>query len=183
MKKVLQMFSRAVLCFAILFAIFTVPAQAKTGTKPSSGTASLVAGKYGQQKTEFTFSTTTTGSTKLYYNCTKGMLWTTVSAVHNGRDCYGFYEVQVWGKKGSSWVPIYAKSNSTQKNVKDSKSGNLTIKGYTTYKVAIYSWNTKNFGTTTPYGSGCFYVTTEMKPITGKTYSLPKISFSWSNAK
>ncbi len=183
MKKALKIFSRFVLSLAILFTVFSVPAQAKTGSRPASGRAYLSTGKYGTTTTEFTFNTTTTGSTKLYYNCTQGMLNTTVNLNHSPEKCYGYYEVQVWGKKGSTWAPIYVKAKGTQKNIKDSANGYFSVKGYTTYKVKVYAWDTRNFGRTTYHGGGCFYITNDLQPLTGKTYSYPKVSFSWSNAK
>lgn len=185
MKKIVKAVSKVLFCLMLVLTVFAAPAYAATSSKPASGKAELTVTKYGGGKSqEFTFNTKTTGSTKLSYECTEGSMWTTVAATHGGRPCYGYFEVQVWGKKGSSWVPIFATSSGTQKNVKNSRSGYFTIKGYTTYKVAIYAWKTETIGKTTSYGSGCYYMTNDLNSINaGSVYSLPKISFKWSNAK
>ncbi len=179
MKKTIRIIS-LVLCLLMMVS-FVATASADTVTSKKFTVA-----KYGANKTTFYVHAENTKEVKIGYTCTKGYLAINgkepVWGAQVKNNCYGYYEFQIWGKSGNTWVPIHATAKGTQKNIKNSESNSkfLTVKGYTEYKVAVYAWNTKNFNKTinSSYGTNSYYLEEDILKL-----KYPSISFKFSNCK
>jgi len=132
MKKFYRsIFSLFLVCF--ILASFTLPAAAATITK-----ATHTSNTYGQNVTIFYVKAKSTGTTKLSYSCTQGAFVTKSGATLGLK---GYYEVLIYGKNSNGGWTYLSKTN-----IKNASSTTLSMKGYTEYKVRVYSWNTATIG-------------------------------------
>ena len=77
---------------------------------------------------------------------------------------YGYFEVLVYGRNGSgSWNYI------SKTNIKNASTTTLSMKGYTEYKVRVYSWNTLTIGS---YRGGIY------NSSAAGWYSAPRCTFT-----
>lgn len=132
MKKIFRLvLSLFLVCLVITSLV--LPAAAATISK-----ATHTSNTYGKNVTIFYVKSKSTGTTTLNYSCTKGSFVTKQGSL---RSLNGYYEVLVYGKNSSGGWTYLSKTN-----IKNSASTTLSMKGYTEYKVRVYSWNTTTIG-------------------------------------
>ena len=133
MKKILKStLSLALVC--MILASLVLPAYAATITK-----ATHTSSTYGQNVTVFYVNAKNKNTTKVNYSCTQGSFQTNKGSL---KFLYGYYEVLIYGRNSTSesWTQI------SKTNIKNVSSTTLSMKGYTQYKVRVYSWNTITIG-------------------------------------
>ena len=132
MKRTFKSMLSLALVFVIL-ASLVLPVSAATISK-----ATHTSNTYGKNTTIFYVKAKSTSTAKLSYSCTQGSFVTKQGSL---RSLYGYYEVLIYGKNSSGgWTQL------SKTNVKNSSSTTLSMKGYTEYKVRVYSWNTTTIG-------------------------------------
>ena len=95
----------------------------------------------GKNVTVFYVNASNKNTTKLNYSCTTGAFNTDYGAVN----AEGFYEILIYGRNssGAGWNYI------SKTNLKDVSSSTLSMRGYTQYKVRVYSWATSTIASYT----------------------------------
>lgn len=130
MKKAFKSALSFVLVCLIVASLATPASAATTAQKHTSNT-------YGKNVTSFYVTTTSASKTvKLNYTNTTGSFYTSTSLL----GLRGYYEVLVYGVSGSSKTLI------SKTNIKGTRSGTLSMTGYSKYWVRVYSWNVTTIG-------------------------------------
>lgn len=194
--KQIQIKRLLVLALCMMLLVTALPVRSAEAATLNS--AKFTVAEYGANKATYYVTASNTGKMKVGYKCSQGYLYTgaTSNDLYNWAKTYGWYEFQIWGKKNGKWISIYATSDGTQKNIKNSasKSSFVTVKGYTEYKIQVYAWNTKNFHSTvkkmdartvglcsTPHYSR--YKSAADQILNRNKVSFPSITLSFSNCK
>ena len=139
MKSFTKVFSIIMTC--ILCAFLCVTASAKTVKEATHQTT-----KYGGNASVFYVNAEDKGTTTLSYSCSSHPL-TKQNGTANEKlneSFAGYFEVLMWGRNKTSetWKPL-----KTHKiNIKGAQFATLKLKGYTQYKVRVYSWKTSTIG-------------------------------------
>ena len=137
-----RVFRRVIVLTLVCLLIFSMLPLASAATVSSVKHTSNV---YGQNVTIFYVNANNKNTTKVSVSCARGAFSTNIGAVNS----YGFYEVLIYGRNstGASWNYI------SKTNLKDVSSATLSMKGYTQYKVRVYSWNTATVANYAPRSS------------------------------
>lgn len=105
-------------------------------------------------------------ATKLKYTCTKASF---SDNVNKQESIYGYYEIRVWGNDDGRWVEL----TDYKKNIKNSATGSVSMRGYKQYKVQVYSWKTSTIASNRGYSNPTRY---KWQNTLGQTY--PTITFT-----
>lgn len=139
MKKTLQrIMTLTLVCFLIVSMFPIASAATVSSVKHTSNV-------YGKNVSIFYVNARNKNTTKVSVSCAKGAFSTNSGAINS----YGFYEVLIYGRNSTSagWNYI------SKTNIKDVSSTTLSMKGYTQYKVRIYSWATTTIANYAPRSS------------------------------
>ena len=129
-KKAIALF----LAILTLVPCFLFPASAKNVCQNVGGSSDAD----GAVNTIFYATTTNTKKHTIKMTMTKGKFVRDDYVLSfSGKDIYDYYEILIYGKNSSGkYVQI------DKINVKNKSSYNIPLKGYTDYKIKVYSWKT-----------------------------------------
>ncbi len=168
MKKLTKLTLSFLMVFVVLFSI-VVPASAATGSPVTYSTSN-----YGGDKAiTFYVNAKSKSTTKIRYTCTTGHFITNMGSF---REHEGYFTVEISGRNSNkeSWT------NVKKVNIKNVTSKTLPMKGYTQYKIRVWSWKTSTIGAN--IGGVCNSINASWCDWAGK--KLPTCTFTaYSNVK
>ena len=131
-----------IIMVSVLCAFLCVSVSAKTVEKATHRTT-----KYGGNASVFYVNAEDKKTTTLSYSCSGHPLVKQDGTANEKANeyFYGYFELLMWGR--NSTKESWKKLDTHKINVKGAKLATLKLKGYTQYKIRVYSWKTSTIGT------------------------------------
>ena len=118
---------------------FTLTASAATVSKVTHKSPQYGGGS----ATVFYVNANNKKTAKLNYSCTKAE-FETGDELNFSENINGYFEIKIWGRNKTSdtWKEI------SKTNIKNKAYSTINLKGYTQYKIRVYSWKTSTISQT-----------------------------------
>ena len=134
-KKVVAVLMASVICLSMCLSVSAATISKAQHKSPQYG---------GGAATVFYVNAKNKNTTSINYSSDAWNLYDKYRTARSSLQWrYAYTEVQIWGRNNTSegWKYI------SKTNVKNKRTQTLSMKGYTQYKVRVYSWKTSTIGT------------------------------------